>query len=243
MEENKISDPLVWREAEAKWILIGKVLAKKTFTKAAMESILKKAWNLPDGFDVIEINSNAFIFKFVEEEEYTRVLHGRPWSINGFLLNLMEKSKFKTCEEFDFSRGPMWIQMHNVPMEAMCLENAVMIGGYVGEVMLAENPIYNGKYVRSCLRARVLLDLKKPLAYGFWMDQPDGGKTWIPIRYEKLQNYCYNCGKLGHDNCSCKSEQLMSTFDPAMPRYGPWLTTNTSRNREDIIEIIQSDWS
>ncbi|KAI9078410.1 hypothetical protein K1719_039629 [Acacia pycnantha] len=208
-----------------------------------MESILRKAWNLPKGFDVIKINGNTFMFNFVKEEEYNRVLRGRPWSINGFLLNLMERSKYKTYEEFDFSRGPMWIQMHNVPMEALCLENTVTIGGYVGEVMLAENLIYNGKYVHGCMRAKVLLDLKNPLAYGFWMDRPDGEKAWIPIRYEKLQNFCYKCGKIGHDNRNCKYEQLMSAFDPSEPWYGAWLTTNMSRNRDDITEIVQSDWS
>ncbi|KAI9106828.1 hypothetical protein K1719_022356 [Acacia pycnantha] len=88
-----------------------------------------------EGFDVIEINGNAFMFKFTDKEEFNRVLRGRPWSINGFLLNLMERSTYKTCEEFDFSRCPVWIRMHNVPMEAWCLENAITIGGYVGEVV------------------------------------------------------------------------------------------------------------
>ncbi|KAI9110579.1 hypothetical protein K1719_018445 [Acacia pycnantha] len=123
-----------------------------------MESIPRKAWNLSEGFDVIEINGNAFIFNFVDEEEYNRIIRGRPWSVNGFLLNLMERSKYKTYEEFDFSQGPVWIQMLNVPMEALCLENTVTIGGYVGKVMMAEDPIHNGKYVRGFMRARVPLD-------------------------------------------------------------------------------------
>ncbi|KAI9080775.1 hypothetical protein K1719_037288 [Acacia pycnantha] len=133
MEEIQISNPLVWREAETERILIGKVLSNKTYTRAALESILRKAWNLPEGFDIIEITGNAFLFKFADVEEFNRILRGRPWSINGFLLNLMERSKFKACKEFDFSKCPVWIQMHNVPMEAWCLENAVTIGGYVEE--------------------------------------------------------------------------------------------------------------
>ncbi|KAI9083556.1 hypothetical protein K1719_034498 [Acacia pycnantha] len=33
-------------------------------------------------------------------------------------------------------------------MEAWCLDNAIMIGGHVGEVMLAEDPLYNGRSER-----------------------------------------------------------------------------------------------
>ncbi|KAI9075907.1 hypothetical protein K1719_042108 [Acacia pycnantha] len=242
LEHSHISDPLIWKETDANRILIRKVVAKKTFTRAAVDAILRKAWNLSEGFDVIEINGNAFMFNFVKEEEFNRVLRGRPWSINEFLLNLMERSKYKTCEEFDFSHGPVWIQMHNVPMEALCLANAVTIGNHVGKVMMAEDPIYNGKFVRGFMRARVLIDLRKPLSHGFWMDRPEGKKAWITIRYEKLQNFCYYCGRIGHDNRLCKSEQLMSMFDSTLPRFGAWLTTNVCRNREVITEIIQEDW-
>ncbi|KAI9125322.1 hypothetical protein K1719_003938 [Acacia pycnantha] len=160
MEVTQISTPLVWKEANTERILIGKVLSSKTYTRATMESILQKAWNLQSGFSAIEIYGNAFLFKFSSLEDYYRILRGRPWSMNGCALNLLERLKYNSCEELDFSHCPMWIQMHNVPMEAMCLKNVVMIGGYVGEVVLAEDPCSNGRFLRSFLRARVILDLR-----------------------------------------------------------------------------------
>ncbi|KAI9084082.1 hypothetical protein K1719_033938 [Acacia pycnantha] len=132
-------------------------------------------------------------------------------------LNLMERSKYKSCEEFDFSRCPVWIQIHNVPLEALCLENAITIGGYVGEVMLAEYPFYNGR--------------------------PDSRKIWLSVRYEKLQSFCYNCGKLGHDNQNCNSERLMSLFDPDMPRFGAWLATNSCRSWEEVMVVVCKEWA
>ncbi|KAI9083873.1 hypothetical protein K1719_034131 [Acacia pycnantha] len=174
MEDNQILTLLVWKVTNAKKTLIGKFLSNKMYTRVEMESILRKARNLQVGFDVVEINGNTFMFNFSNEEEYCRILRGCPWSVNGFLLNLLERSRYNSCEELDFSRSPVWIQMHNVLLEAMCLENTIAIGGQAGEVMIAEDPYHNDRYHRCFLRARVLLDLRKPLAYGFWLPRPDG---------------------------------------------------------------------
>ncbi|KAK4270281.1 hypothetical protein QN277_023335 [Acacia crassicarpa] len=73
MEENQILTPLVWKDTSAKKTLIGKVLSSKTYTRSAMESILRKSWNLQIGFDVVEISGNAFMFNFSSEEEYCRI--------------------------------------------------------------------------------------------------------------------------------------------------------------------------
>ncbi|KAI9084477.1 hypothetical protein K1719_033465 [Acacia pycnantha] len=239
MEEPTISDPLIWNEEEVEKMLIGKVLSSKTYSRSAIQRILQKAWNLQSGFNVIEITGNAFMFWFSDEVEYNRILRGRPWSINGLLLNLMERSRFKQCEEFDFSHCPTWIQIHNVPMEAMYLENAIRIGNNVGKVVLAEEPRHNGRFLRTFLRVRVVLDLRKPLASGFWLNNPDGGKSWISIRYEKLQSFCYICGKIGHDDRMCKLEKLMSIANRCEARYGPWSTTNQCRSPEELIVIVK----
>ncbi|KAK4263571.1 hypothetical protein QN277_028964 [Acacia crassicarpa] len=241
MEEVQISSPLIWNEVETKNILIGKILVNKVYSRVAMESILCKAWNLQSGFEVTEITGNAFLFKFKCEEDYIRILRGRPWSINGTLLNLQERSKYKAYEEFDFSCCPIWIQIHNVPLEALCLANAVTIGGHVEEVLLVEDPFYHGRYLRNFLRARIMIDLQKPLAYGFWMPRPDGRKTWITIKYEKLQTFCYKCGKIGHDNCICQSEKLMSCYKPEEPRYGAWLSTTVCRSWDETLVVLSTN--
>ncbi|KAI9086599.1 hypothetical protein K1719_031460 [Acacia pycnantha] len=169
MEEAQILTPLMWKEVE-----LTRILMSKSYTRSTMELILRKAWNLQAGFEVTEITGNAFLFKFRDYEDYFRVLPGRPWSINGCLLNLLELSRYKSYNELDFSRCPIWIQMHNVPLEALCMENAITIGRHIGEVLMAEDPSYNDRYLRNFLRARVVLDLRKPLASGFWIPRPDG---------------------------------------------------------------------
>ncbi|KAI9075750.1 hypothetical protein K1719_042236 [Acacia pycnantha] len=241
MEESQISTPLVWNDVGAAKILVGKILATRSYTRSAIETILRKAWNLQSGFDVTDITGNVFMFNFSDEEDYSRILRGHPWSINGCLLNLLERSRFKSFDEFDFSRGLFWIQLHNVPLEALCLENATRIGSHVGKVIIAEDPFYNGRYLRNFLRARVILDLRKPLAHGYWLPRPDGRKVWIAIKYEKLQSFYYNCGKLGHDNRTCQVEKLMSCYNSSEPRFGSWLSANVCRSWDKTLSVISED--
>ncbi|KAI9107856.1 hypothetical protein K1719_021192 [Acacia pycnantha] len=182
MDEIQISTPIVWKDVETARILIGKVLASKSYTRSTMETILSKAWNLQSGFE-----------------------------------------------------------MHNIPLEAFSVENDVAISGHVREVLIAEDPRYNGRYLRNFLRARIMLDLRKPLAYGFWLLKPDGRKIWIALKYEKLQTFCYNCRKVGHDNRVCQSVKLMSNFKMNEPRYGAWITMTVCRNWEETLTVLNSE--
>ncbi|KAI9074726.1 hypothetical protein K1719_043316 [Acacia pycnantha] len=151
MEEAQISDPLVWKEVESERVLVGKVLARKSYLRSTIEAILRKAWNLQEGFDVIEVTGNAFMFRFSEEEDYCRILRGRLWSINSCVLNLVERSRYSSCEEFDF---------------------AAML------VRSSWPRIRSTKAISSQLpRARVVVDLRKSLANGFWLPRPDGRKS------------------------------------------------------------------
>ncbi|KAI9111843.1 hypothetical protein K1719_017533 [Acacia pycnantha] len=143
---------------------------------------------------------------------------------------------------FKFEDGEEYIRI----LEAMCLENAISVGGHVGEVLIAEDPHYIGRYFRKFLRVRVMLNLRKPLAHGFWLPKPDGRNVWISMRYEKLQNFFYTCGKIGHDNRDCNFEKLMSGSNPNEPRFGAWLATNEGENDsseevEDLFSIKPSN--
>lgn len=79
---------------------------------------------------------------------------------------------------------------------------------------------------RSFIRARINVDLNKPLVDGMWVPWLNGGKSWVNVKYERLQNFCYNCG-VGHDQKNCSEEKAMSMVREGKERYRPWLGTTT----------------
>lgn len=75
------------------------------------------------------------------------------------------------------------------------------------------------------MRARVIVNLDNPLIASFWVLRPRLPEVWVSIKYEKLQSFCYHCGKLGHDLKACRGEKFMSLINPNELRFGAAMTT------------------
>ncbi|KAI8018292.1 hypothetical protein LOK49_LG04G01537 [Camellia lanceoleosa] len=52
--------------------------------------------------------------------------------------------------------------------------------------------------------------------------------VWVSFRYERLPNFCFACGILGHGTRDCATRLLGSTVDNTTRfQYGPWLRADT----------------
>jgi hypothetical protein len=57
-----------------------------------------------------------------------KVLEGRPWSFDRFLLTLLDFDGSIPSSQWNFSTSPFWIQIHNLPL--ICMMKA--IGSKIG---------------------------------------------------------------------------------------------------------------
>lgn len=63
------------------------------------------------------------------------------------------------------------------------------------EVDVAEKGVQWSK----CLRMRVKVDVAKKLVRGKKITIEGDEERWVYFKYERLPNFCYNCGLLSHD--------------------------------------------
>ena len=101
-------------------------------------------------------------------------------------------------EELDFTKVIFWVQIHNLPLEMMTRVNAEKIGRKIGRLVEVEDPMMVEGGGRGFLRIRVAMKVLKPLEDGFWVPRRDKDRACASIRYEKLFDFCFACGKLGH---------------------------------------------
>ncbi|KAI7994977.1 hypothetical protein LOK49_LG11G01737 [Camellia lanceoleosa] len=133
--------------------------------------------------------------------------------------------------DMDFSWCPFWVQVHGLPLEKLTKRNGEIIGAKIGRLIRVEAHCEGLLLYRNFLRIMVEIDVTKPIPRGFSLRsgqaQGEGDVTlWISFKYEKLSNFCFDCGRLGHDRHSCK---FVSREAGSKSGYGPQLRTGIAR--------------
>lgn len=146
-----------------------------------------------------------------------------PWYVMNHVVNLQYWIPEASVYELDYARVAFWVQIHGLPLGAMAPRNAAKLMSALGEVLEVEDPMMEGNLLRSFMRVRVYFNVNNPLPTGCWIRRKDLPKLWVFLRYEKLQDLCFNCGILGHEQKDCKREKMMVVLDKESPRYGPRL--------------------
>ncbi|KAL2932982.1 Protein lin-28-like protein A [Bienertia sinuspersici] len=83
------------------------------------------------------------------------------------------------------------------------------------------------------MRIKVMIDFDKPLRRGIKIAINSNTSKWVDIKYERLGDFCYNCGKLGHVDRECT--MMQGDYDKPnnmVYKCGPWLRASPlKRNR------------
>ena len=139
MEENKCA--IDWEDAENKkggFSLIGKLVSTKQVNVSIFRRMIVRIWNLKEKIEISDEKDNSFVFHFGNKEEYERVLRDSPWAFDGCLLNLRPWTELITVNEVLMDKCLYWVQIHNIPKEAMTKKNIVAMGSMIGEVICFE---------------------------------------------------------------------------------------------------------
>ncbi|XP_028069490.1 uncharacterized protein LOC114272020 [Camellia sinensis] len=212
--------------------LVGKVLAPKLLNKPAVSNILLGAWKIRAGVSITPWNDNVYFFQFEDVGDRQRILDESPWSVMGNLLVLQPLQLGRATIELEFRWSPFWVQVHGLPIDKMTQGHGEVIGNRIGYLVEVEAPLTGLLLHRNFLRLRVEVDVVKPLLEGFILHRRgntglvgDGIKVFY--KYEKLTEFYYDCGRIGHDNASCK---FVSKEEGLNSGYGPELRAGSTRS-------------
>ena len=149
-----------------------------------------------------------------------KAMEESPWSIMGHCMVLKEWEVDAVIEEVIFEEICFWIQIHNVPIDMLTKVNAEIIGRMLGRVEVVEDPSGNGGFGKGFLRMRLGIEIGRVLVAGFWIPKRNRDRVWAIIKYEKLSDFYFSCGKLGHMEKGCIEEVKRVVDNQEVIRYG-----------------------
>jgi hypothetical protein len=217
--------------------LVGKMGVAKKLNKETFKAILTRIWKAEGQIFFKELQPNLWLFEFTLISDKVRVLEGRPWSYDRTILVINEFDANTPPSQMDFSYSPIWIQIHDMPLGCMNRGIGVKIGetmGRVEQVAVADDDVGWGSF----LRVRVVINLFTPLDRGRELVL-SGSTCWVSLKYEKLPEFCYRCGRILHNTKECpeKRPNQKTHFDGSKA-WGAWLRAEGEKEMGGPVKFV-----
>ena len=184
--------------------LIGKLITSKDIGLNYVKDIAFKAWKPVYTMEVKRLDKNIFMFYFQHEVDSHRAFLRQPWLFRGGHLISKRWSPDIMWQEVTFSTSMFWVQVHGLPTLWRTENNLKKIGAHLGHVLKADLIGDTSGGWKKFLRVQVDIPIEKPLLSSLFPPQPNKADIWIGFKYEKLTNFCYKCGVIGHEERSCE---------------------------------------
>ncbi|KAM1247946.1 hypothetical protein ACFX2J_043827 [Malus domestica] len=136
-------------------------------------------------------------------------------------------------EEVSMHLVPFWVQMKAIPSYLCSEENINRLASKCGELLKLEDTAR----AKGFLRVRIMVDTTKPLAIGCWVTRANDKESWVEFQYERLQDFCYKCGRIGHASNECSS---LADREDAVS-YKEWTRTKMIRDFLEVHRMIISN--
>ncbi|KAM1080241.1 hypothetical protein ACFX14_014940 [Malus domestica] len=208
--------------------LVGAALTSKSLNKWGVRNILRSSWKDMGEVEVKWVQDNTFIIIVQDESTAVNILRQSPWAVMKQNFSVKRWPPDLALEEIQMTLVPFWVQLRGVPLSLSTETNVRRLAKEIGDLVELDDPAKT----RGFLRVRVEVNTKNPLARGCWIPRGNNMDSWIEFRYERLQDFCYRCGRIWHANNECS----FAIGNGAVAGYGEWMKTNPVR---DAVEIAR----
>ena len=216
--------------------LLGKLHTQHKFNVGAMKNVFKNVWKPAQGVIIKDLDWNLFIFQFFSKTDKDYVFTEGPWAFDGCILMLNEMTGLEQPSEVVFTTARFCVKAYDVPALKQTYNFAKFLGAQLGAFVDCVEDGLGG--IDKSLNFRVDIDVSKSLRRGI-RTVVGGASIWIRLKYVKLPDFCYACGKLGHGYKSCElfSEEMMEED----LQYGSWLRASPlkSRRRNNEADLLE----
>ncbi|KAL6557998.1 hypothetical protein OROMI_018348 [Orobanche minor] len=171
------------------------------------------------------MGEDRVLFDFGHRAEKEKVIWKGPWSFHRNLVVLRSIGKDEDPMAVDLNICGFYVQVTGVPFSGNSIGIAKIIGNKLGSFVAFDENNQSG--LATTLRMRVGIDITKQLYRCITIEGPRKQPIQLQVSYERLPNFCYYCGIIGHlvkDYHACFDLFGASdNVDEANLQYGEWI--------------------
>lgn len=108
--------------------------------------------------DVLSNDKGFYFFQFGVSGAYRQIVEAGPWHFGGRLMVLQQWSPDLEFEKEGLNRLPIWVQLHDVPLQLWTAPGLSYIASSVGRPLYADGMTETGKrisYAKICVEVTV----------------------------------------------------------------------------------------
>ncbi|MBA0786883.1 hypothetical protein Gotri_027151, partial [Gossypium trilobum] len=211
---------------------IGKIMAIKKPNKEAMYRVFKSLWFTKEEVDFVALKEGVVIVKFGCMEDRSRILNLSPWLFDRCLFSIVPFEKGKEMDTYEFWMSPFWLRVYNIPIELMDRQMALDIGNTIGELVAIDWKDRNGGWTEF-MRLKIKINVLRPLRRIVRLVDKNGVETIGILKYERLPDFYYECGIIGHTDKKCSLTSEVVGLNGQSPQFGSWMRAPTGTQNMD----------
>jgi hypothetical protein len=205
--------------------LIGRLLSDKQIKIAYFRERMGYIWRPVKKVSIIQADDDRFLFQFRHRLDATKVLDEGPWLYDNYNLVVERIAPGTVSATVNLNFLDIWVQVHNLSFGLIQSRTGHGIGHFLGELKVYDdrNTLHS-----SYMRLKVRINVTEPLKKEWQVRVRDGSYVTCYFKYEKLGDFCYLCGILGHTDKSCPRLFEMEQ-DDGHREWGEWLRPTVRR--------------
>ncbi|TXG70055.1 hypothetical protein EZV62_004990 [Acer yangbiense] len=140
------------------------------------------------------------------KRERNRFWQRSPWHFGKSLIVLEKPVGSRDVSKLGFNRAEFWVQIHDIPIMCMNRRMARWLAEQI--CVVVEIPSDSRECWGKFIRVKVQIDISKLLKR--WLRLKLGKEddiVVIRLKYERLSDFCFACGQIGHMVKECLDEE------------------------------------
>lgn len=222
-------DEFLIGETDCDLCLVGRFLTEQLFNFNIMKTRMAAIWKPNKGVLFKNIGNDRFLIQFFHKLDIAKVLDGGPWSFDNHPMIVHKLRLGDVPHRVPLNTLPFWVQIYNIPHGLFTERVGKSLGNFIGTFLAYDDSNLGAAWL-PYMRIKVEINVNQPLRRWKKIKVKDGNSIKVDFKYERLQIFCFICGKLGHSERFC--DVPYSNPDSVIDKgWGAFLKAPNRRNQ------------